>query len=240
MKKYIIRALQLLAQNNRVFCSEADFQFALSWEIQKLLPKAIIVLENGISVNEKVYYVDIIVKLDSKYYYIELKYQTSKSKVKDVFGEELELKNQAAEDLMRYDYLKDILRLYEIAKAHADDFGGGYAIILSNDKLMYDAPLSFKKTLDYQFRIHDRRGVEKNMYPIPGMIAWNNNSKPLSHWTNKGERTNWFILPSISTEWDLYRQIIDDNNNKQVFKYLINEVQFQSLSIVQSSLNRDI
>ena len=173
---------------------------------------------------------------DSKYYYFELKYQTSKSRVKGVFGNDIVLKNQAAEDLIRFDYLKDILRLYEIAQTHLEDFGGGYAIILSNNKLMYDAPSVFKETSDYRFRIHDRRGIEMDKmdkYPIPGMVLWNKNTTGNNHWTKTNERNFCFMLPEINTKWEQYLKIIDLDKEEQDFRYLINEVQLQSSSIAR-------
>ena len=41
----IINSLKLLSDSRKVFHSEADFQFALAWEIQKLYPDAKIRLE---------------------------------------------------------------------------------------------------------------------------------------------------------------------------------------------------
>lgn len=235
MRKIIINALQQLANNNRVFCSEAEFQFALSQKIQSLLPNAVIVLEKAIAVYNGAYninyYVDIVIKDNNQYHYIELKYQTSECNAKDAFGGTMVLKNQAAEDLMRYDYLKDILRLYDIAINHPARFGGGFAILLSNDKLMYKAPPIYRNTLDYQFRIHDRRGVIKDPYPIPGKVTWK--SMRSDHWTKKGERSLVFTLPTISTNWDTYLQFVDINGKNQDFKYLINEVGFNCATLAR-------
>lgn len=232
MKGTIIKAIKILAARKIIFCSEADFQFALAWEIKNLCPNAQIFLEKAVNVNNDTYYVDLIVVWENKYFFIELKYQTSSFSTIDVLGLPLNLKGQAAEDLMRYDYLKDILRLYKIANSHPINFGGGYAIILSNDKLMYEAPKAFKRSLDCFFRIHDRRGFLNDRFPVPGAVVWNNATKGSSHWTRKPLRNLIFVLPLINTEWDTYLSI-KSNQKKQEFKFLINEVNTRCASLIQ-------
>ena len=189
MRKTIIKALSLLAAAKRVFCSEADFQFALAWELQRLLPQsASIFLEKGIYVSPDTYYVDIVVKSGVKNYFIELKYHTSICNW-HYCGALIQLKNQGAQDLLRYDYLKDIYRLQNIAKnCEEGQFAGGFAVILTNDRLLYDTPLSYKNTLDCGFRIHNRLGSGVSKYPVPGLVAWNNTGKGSGHWTNTGQR----------------------------------------------------
>ena len=171
MRNTIIQALSLLAAANRVFCSEADFQFSLAWELQRLLPGASIFLEKGVSVPPDTYFVDIVVEFGGKNYYIELKYHTSTCNW-HFRGTPIRLKNQGAQDLLRYDYLKDIYRLQKIKNiCEKGGFAGGFAVILTNDRFVYDAPSSFKKTLDCGFRIHDRRGTRVSKYPVPGLVS---------------------------------------------------------------------
>lgn len=224
MKRIIINALAYLASNNKVFCSEADFQFALAWEIQRLCPNARILLENGVQVNGQTYYVDIIVFLSGSSYYVELKYQTSICSFVSQ-GVLVNLKEHAAEDIMRYDYLKDIHRLYDIKKDHPSDYGGGYAIILSNDKHLYQEPSIIRtNTLDSFFRIHERPNGKPNVYPIPGLVAWNTAKITSStHWTKTGSRNMPFSIPQINTHWEDYLSFLDNSGKRQMFKYLLNE-----------------
>ena len=225
MHNNLIQAIRQLAASNRVFCSEADFQFALAWELQRI-PGAQIFLESGVPVGQDTFYVDIIVDLNGKRYYIELKYQTSLCKT-SFSGFPINLKNQSAQDIMRYDYLKDINRLLTIKKWQERDFGGGYAVILTNDRLMYNVPRSSTKTpLDFKFRIHDRRGLpeEKNIYPVPGDVNWNNANKSQDHWTKTGPRKDFSLPMKINTNWEQYLKITDNNGKEQDFKYLINVV----------------
>ncbi len=225
MRKTIITALSLLAADKRIFCSEADFQFALAWELQKLLPQgALIFLEKGIYVSLDTYYVDIVVESGGKNYYIELKYHTSICNW-HYCGALIQLKDQGAQDLLRYDYLKDIYRLQNIANNREEgQFARGFAVILTNDRLVYDAPSVFKKTLDCGFRIHDRLGSGVSKYPVPGLVAWNNTGKGSGHWTNTGQRKLSFSIPPINTAWDQYLSFKDSNGVNQDFRYLINVI----------------
>jgi len=224
MRNTIIQALSQLAAANRIFCSEADFQFALAWELQRLLPLTSIFLEKGVSVPSDTYYVDIVVESGGKIYYIELKYHTSTCNwhFRDT---PIRLKNQGAQDLLRYDYLKDIYRLQKIKNnCEKEAFAGGFAIILTNDRLVYDAPVSFKNTLDCGFRIHDRRGTRVSKHPIPGLVSWNNKGRGSGHWTQRGERKLSFSVPPISTAWSQYLSFRDSIGESQDFRYLINTI----------------
>ena len=227
MYKNIIQAIRHLAASKRIFCSEADFQFALAWELQRILSSAQIFLESGVPIGQQdTFYVDIIVVLNSKRYYIELKYQTSLCET-SFCGFSINLRNKSAQDLMRYDYLKDIYRLLTIKKCHQSDFGGGYAIILTNDKLIYDVPRSSANPpLDFNFRIHDRRGLPKgkSTYPVPGPVFWNYCGPSITHWTITGPRKGFPLPMTINTKWEQYLIFTDGNGKNQDFRYLINVV----------------
>ena len=225
MKYIIIQAISKLAKGGRIFCSEADFQFALAWELQGLLPKADIFLEKAIDVPNDIFYIDIVVFNGGRYYYIELKYHTSLCDWA-YKGSTLHLKEQSAQDLLRYDYLKDINRLLLVSNVCREVFGGGYAIALTNDRLVYDEPrLYSNKVLDYYFRIHERKAEKKIVYPVPGTVKWNNETiMDPNHWTKHGERSLTFSLPRINTEWTHYLSFFDNNSKSQVFKYLLNEI----------------
>lgn len=210
-----------MAIGGKLFCSEADFQFSLGWELQKLLPNAQLLFEKEVNIG----YVDIIVIWGGKWHYIELKYHTAFCDTTSL-GLPLHLKKQSAQDILRYDYLNDINRIQRIAVKSKSSFGGGYAIVLTNDRLLYEIPRrSAASALDALFRIHDRRGSTASyLFPVPGRVAWNNAAKPLSHWTKKGPRSRIFTLPTINTDWEPYCSFTDLNNVPQDFRFLINEV----------------
>jgi hypothetical protein len=110
----MVKIIDKLRSKRRIFCSEKDFQFALAWEIQKCYDKSNIRLEYCPNLEKNVH-IDIIVELDNKYYPIELKYKTKTFIGKDN-NENYFLKNQGAQDIGKYDYLKDIQRIEQFSK----------------------------------------------------------------------------------------------------------------------------
>jgi len=64
-----------LKNKRKVFHSEADFQFALAWELQLQYPDGSIRLEYP-PPHDPTKYVDILVRLGDDVYPIELKYKT--------------------------------------------------------------------------------------------------------------------------------------------------------------------
>ena len=127
----ITEALDFLRVKRKLFSSEADFQFALAWTIKELFPQVDVRLE-WIPVDyDPNMYVDIVVFEGDTIIPIELKYKTKKTD-KVVDGERFVLKNQSAQDLGRYDFLKDVQRI-EFIKRHFPNFAEGYAILLTND-----------------------------------------------------------------------------------------------------------
>lgn len=222
MRQIVIQVLSLLGSNNFIFSSEADFRFAFAWELKKFLPSAQLFFEYDVLINTIIYRVDLVVEDGGKWYYFEFKYQTSAC-CTNRNGVIINLSNKGAQDLMRYDYLKDIHRLETIKRAYPVNFGEGFAIILTNDRLIYSSPKSNACTLDYLFRIHDRGGLANNsFYPIPGQVVWNNAHLPISHWTRTGKRSVTFAVQPINTIWTNYSSFTDLNNISHDFKYLLN------------------
>jgi hypothetical protein len=152
--------LQSLSKIRPVFHSEADFQFSLAWHIQKNMPNAALRLEYP-KVDKEHYrdnkriYLDIFIVIESTRYGIELKYKTKKCEL-ITNRESFCLNNQAAQDIGRYDYLKDIQRVEWFKSTKTIDIG--YAIFLSNDN-KYWQPASRQDTVDKDFRIHEGRKI---------------------------------------------------------------------------------
>ena len=230
MLQIIRKVLSNLAQIRPGFWSEADFQFAFAWELQrqKLLPNAKIRLERCIRLADdnsvlsddkqsyKSYYVDIWVEYEGKIYPIELKYKTidkplfyaTSSQIEPIFA-----KNQAANDLGRYLYLKDVERIETIKQHLKLKFGGGFAIMLTNDKKYFDPSKNLNlNILDRYFRIHqDARFVGPQTY------GWNVNPNTTNHWT---QTSNTYKNPihlqgTYTCDWTQYA------GN---FKYLLLEI----------------
>ena len=64
--------LASLAKRRPIFHSEADFQHALAWEIQKQCPSANVRLEKRVSVDKTRLHLDLIVQSSSDEFVLEL------------------------------------------------------------------------------------------------------------------------------------------------------------------------
>ena len=200
------------SEPNTIFCSEADFQFSLAWYLKEKLNNVNIILEYPYVADkqltdnkerEKIYYIDIYVE-DSNSdccSYIELKYKTKSGKIKR-YGKHIDLKNQAAQDIGRYLFLKDVLRLEEICEKENSQNMKNYAILLTNDS-SYWTTRSNTKTLDTHFRIHD--GKEIN-----GVLKWEKRNADAAHWSDKyspitlknSYTCNWKVKSHEAKNWN--------------------------------------
>lgn len=108
--------------------------------------------------NKRVY-LDIWAACKDTILAIELKYKTRGFHV-EVGGEAFRLLDQSAQDLARYDFLKDIHRLERIVSSMNDVVG--YAIFLTNDSAYWKSPRN-RGTVDADFRIHQGRVLNGNL-----------------------------------------------------------------------------
>jgi len=153
--------LSSLSARRPVFHSEADFQHALAWEIQLASKSASIRLEQQIAARGSRVHLDMLVQDQSQHIAVELKYKTKKAAI--ACGEErFHLRNQSAQDIGRYDFLKDIMRIEQYVATHPGS--EGYVVLLTNDQSYWQES---RKTnaVDTAFRIHEGREVS-------GELAW--------------------------------------------------------------------
>lgn len=196
------RALDSLATSRNAFWSEADFQFALAWELKTLIPTAEIHLERRDAVHK--YYVDIWVEENGSVFPIELKYKTKAASVGGVV-----LLNQSAVDFGCFDYLWDIHRLEDLVASYSDDgHVRGFAVMLTNDSAYYGN--SGRLSAYDDFKIYD--GATRG----GGVLSWKNTAKgkPFVH----GSREPFELKGVYKMQWHLY------NKGKDGFRYLVNEV----------------
>lgn len=189
--------MSTLAAKRSAFYSEADFQFALAWELQTLLPNANIHLERRVVIKNESWYIDIWVEYDGKIFPIELKYKTKSAVISGI-----ELKNHAAMDFGCYDYLKDIYRLENLSNIEK-----GFAVMLTNDPAYYT---NTKRSSAYDnFKIYDdvTRG---------GRLSWGLTSKGAPFVS--GSRNAFTLKKNYTMQWQPY------NGGAYDFQYLINEV----------------
>jgi len=156
-----------LASRRPIFHSEADFQHALAWDLHTRLPELGIRLELPIEVSGKVLHLDLWLSGPGHSVAIELKYKTRGLSVK-LDEERFSLKDQSAQDLGRYDFLKDVRRIEEIAQSRPGL--EGWAILLTNDS-SYWKRSSDSSTVDSAFRLHNGRS-------IAGTLEWGSNAAP--------------------------------------------------------------
>lgn len=124
--------------------------------------------------------VDIVVRKGSTWACVELKYSTQKIDYKwTLFGEELLnkdyaiLKNQAASDIVMYNYWKDVRRIEAITGAFSN-VAGGLAVIVTNCNNIWEQPTP---GVNYEvFSLHDRKGRQKIPHNVGGTISWGPNT----------------------------------------------------------------
>lgn len=233
-KEFIESVLLALAKEQKVFWSEADFQFAFAWKLKEMFedsnPQSTINvrLERRVDALKKRddekksgdAYIDIWVEIDKIVYPIELKYKTIKCIIKDGY-EEYKLKQHSASDIGCYLYLKDVKRIEELSKSLGDKFGKGFAIMLTNDHLYWDRPnTSTDTTIFRDFRIYEERKIVAGATldwgtPSDNRPAWQKRLGPLTLTHNY--TINWKDYPKLNKEGNA-------NGEDFPFKYTIIEI----------------
>lgn len=216
-KQFIETVLLALAKERKVFWSEADFQFAFAWKLKEMFedhnPQSTINvrLERRVDALEKRddgkksgdAYIDIWVEIDKMVYPIELKYKTIKCTITDG-SEEYKLKQHGASDIGCYLYLKDVKRIEELSESLGDNFGKGFAIMLTNDHLYWDQPKTTPDTTAFSdFRIHKGRKIVAGTTldwgtPSDNRPAWQKRLKSFE--LNHNYRINWEDYSNLNEE----------------------------------------
>ena len=216
-KQFIETVLLALAKERKVFWSEADFQFAFAWKLKEMFedrnPQSAINvrLERRDDALEKRddekklgdAYIDIWVEIDKMVYPIELKYKTIQCTLKDG-SEEYKLKQHGTCDIGCYLYLKDVERIEHISKSLGDNFGKGYAIMLTNDHLYWDKPKTTPDTTAFSdFRIYDGRTI-----PAGQKLNWHPSSNSQPSWQKK--MLPFTLIHGYTIDWKDYSNLIKE------------------------------
>lgn len=194
----LFRIMDILRKKRPLFHSEADFQFALAWEIQTQYPDAAIRLEYCPQAIPDMH-IDILVDLNHKVYPIELKYKTLKLQAL-VDDEFYALKSHGAQDIGKYDCLLDIQRV-ETYGPKIKNFACGYTIWLTNDPSYWKAP-KHSGTMAEAFTIHT--GVRKH-----GSMVW---APHTGLGTLKGREAPIVLQSSYTVEWIDYSSISSERS----------------------------
>lgn len=152
--------LRSLAATRPVFHSEADFQHALAWHWKECWPKAVVRLEYRLPFEGERSYADLWVRDEGQTTYVELKYWTRALTV--AAGDEMfTLANQAAQDISRYDFIKDVERVERAVQSRFAH--NGFVVALTNDQGYWNPPRP--GTVDAAFRLHEGR-------TLMGELSW--------------------------------------------------------------------
>jgi hypothetical protein len=197
-----------IAASRPVFHSEADFQHTVAWHIHRRMPAASVLLERPYRALNKGLRLDLLVKSGDNSLAIELKYKTSKLRF-DGPDDAYALKSQSAQDLGRYDYIKDIGRIEEIAASTPRC--RGWAILLTNDPGYWQASRR-TDTVDAGFRLSE--GMK-----IGGELAW---GAKASAGTTRGRTTAIALRAVYTASWSDYSKVSEHRSG--MFRYLALEV----------------
>lgn len=200
--------LRALAKERVIFHSEADFQHAVAWELHRGLPKASVTLERPYRTGSVTRHLDILIRTAEEALAIELKYKTAKLEHDDC-GEGYALASQSAQDIGRYDFIKDIWRLEEITRVIPNC--RGWAILLTNDSSYWKATKQ-TGTNDAEFRL-PHGGI------LQGTRRW---SRKASAGGIKNREKPIILRSEYKLAWADYSQL--SGQQKGQFRYLGIEV----------------
>ena len=158
----VVEVMNALAAFRPIFHSEADFQHAFAWQMHRRMPEPSIRLERPVSGDKKTWHLDLLAKDGDAQFAIELKFKTRAFKT--IIGDEtFNLLGHGAQDIGRYDFIKDIVRLEHITQTLTKCAGA--AILLTNDSSYWN-PRAGHGTVDEAFRLNEERGI------LGGTMGW--------------------------------------------------------------------
>lgn len=201
---FIIQGImESLAKKRPAFHSEADFQLAFAWEIKEQFPKSEIRLEYVIP--DLDYHLDVLVWLNGQIIPIELKYKTLKSMF--IMGNEtFALKGHGAQDLGRYDIIKDIVRIEQIVEKL--NCPAGFTLSLTNDPSYWNPANANRLTIDDDFRLPEGR-------VLTGDLSW---AEHAGAGSIKGREKRLVLNYEYPLHWVGYSTLGKERNGQ--FRYL--------------------
>jgi hypothetical protein len=207
-----------LAGQRPVFHSEADFQHALAWLIHEVRPTATVRLEIPRDIDGRRVHVDLWV-VDGERLAIELKYLTTALDAV-VAGERFLLRSQAAQDLGRYDILKDLVRVERlVADGTADR---GIVIALTSDSTYWRGPGQGTSPNYAALRLMEGR-------TLSGSLAWGPGT---GAGTMRGREAPIDLRAEYVCEWNDY-SVVSSATSSASFRYLLLEARPLEVGPVQ-------
>ena len=219
----IEKCMKSLSDKRPIFHSEKDFQFALAWEIQKEYPKSNIRLEYPVGKMD----IDIVVFCgeDNKIMIpIELKYKTGElykdNKKYNIKNEDFLLKEHAAHNISRHNFLKDIERIESISESLE-----GYTIWLTNSKKYWESPSNIENTCK-NFTVHDKANIKCN-----STLEWSEHT----YIKTRNEHKEITLKNSYTFSWEEYSTIAESEIEEKKhlkqnkFRYCITTIKKPSI-----------
>ncbi len=198
-----------LALERQLFHSEADFQHALAWKIHELQPLAKIRLEVPSGRFDRRERIDILVTTERTHYALELKYKKRRLECLSG-GEKFALTNDGAQDIGRYDFIKDVARLERYVSSTENTVG--CALFLTNDDLYWKA--SPRGINSAAFFLHEGRELDDR-----NPLAWHERT---GEGTMRGRTESFRLGGNYSINWKHYSSI--PNLPNATFRYLALEI----------------
>jgi hypothetical protein len=188
----VTELLRHLASARPIFHSERDFQLALGWAIRERWPEFDIRMEVRLRPAIAAYTDIVVLRKPSVKIAIELKYLT-RALTARVGNEEYLLRDQAAQDIGRYDVIKDIVRIESLV--HEGVVASGLVILLTNDQGYWNK--SVRETVDGAFRLHDGR-------QLAGELAW---ASTAGAGTTRGRESVHTLRGEYTLAWTPYSKL---------------------------------
>lgn len=210
-------ALDQLSKRRPVFHSEADLQHSLAVQLAEQHADAQVRLERPFRVpGIRTINLDLLLGLDGQQYAIELKYITAKLEC-EVADESFELASQSAQDLRRYDILKDLSRIEALQQAGL--VAGGCSITLTNDASLWRESRK-SDAIDSAFRLHHGRAIH-------GELAW---SLHAAAGTIRSREAPLRLRGEYLIDWQPYSSVPAASRNNE-FRLLMLEVPPAGLTV---------
>lgn len=205
----VVETMQKLSGERPVFHSEADFQHALAWQIHLQSPESRIRLEYPLSVDyEELGRLDLMLFEAEREVAFELKYKKAPF-FAPLQREIFLLRADSAQDIGRYNFLRDVQRLEKAVSERRN--AAGYAILLTNDSLYWKP--SPRETISDSFRLTEGR-------KIAGTSSW---AAKAGKGTTKGRESPVSLKGIYECVWRDYSYIAPGEYVKGSgeFRYLI-------------------
>lgn len=196
------QTMAALAGQRPIFHSEADFQHAFAWQLQRLYPQARIRLETRPRPGVRL---DVLAYVDGRRVAVELKYLLRKLST-TIEDELFELPFQGAQDTRRYDFIKDVARLEALLRDEHADYG--YAVALTNDPLYWRGG-DREDVADAAFRLGEGR-------TLAGVMDW---SAQTGAGTKLTRDQPLSLAGSYELQWRDFSQV--EGGHYGTFRYLV-------------------